>query len=100
VLGTRSPLALHITLRHIRKVAALDIRETWIGDYRLASHILDGPELAEGVRALLIDKDKQPRWAHASVRDVDAATVERYFTPHPAGDLVLATRDTVQQQFR
>jgi enoyl-CoA hydratase len=100
VLGTRSPLALHITLRHIRNVAALDIRETLIGDYRLASHILDGPELAEGVRALLIDKDKQPRWAHASVRDVDAATVERYFTPHPAGDLVLATRDTVQQQFR
>lgn len=100
VLHTRSPIALFITLRHIRNAAHGDIREMLIADYRLACHVLDAPDFAEGVRAMLIDKDKQPRWQHGHVRDVRSDEVAAYFAPHPAGDLDLPTRDLVQKEFR
>ncbi len=51
------------------------------------------PDLAEGIRALLIDRDKQPRWQPARVADVTAALLEGFFTSpwpvhaHPLADL-------------
>lgn len=99
-LGSRSPIALWITLRHIRNVAKCDIRETLIGDYRIACHVLDNPDFVEGVRAMLIDKDKAPRWQHESVSDVSESEVDRYFEPHESGDLELPQRAEAQKLFR
>lgn len=50
-------------------------------------------DFAEGVRALLIDKDRKPRWTHARIEDVDAALIEDHFRPrfagsHPLADLI------------
>ena len=44
-------------------------------------------EVAEGVRALLIDKDQKPRWQPSGLADIDAAAVEAYFAPLGAQDL-------------
>ena len=51
------------------------------------------PDLAEGIRALLLDRDKQPRWQPARVADVTAQSLEGFFTSpwpahaHPLADL-------------
>ncbi len=37
-------------------------------------------EFAEGIRALLIDKDMQPRWRYASLSEVDSAWVNGFFS--------------------
>ena len=37
------------------------------------------PEFAEGVRALLVDKDRQPKWQYDSVHDVPDAVLETFF---------------------
>lgn len=37
-------------------------------------------EFQEGVRALLVDKDKKPKWMHRAVGDVSSADVEYFFT--------------------
>ena len=37
-------------------------------------------DLIEGIRALIIDKDKKPRWKHDRAQDVSAAHVESFFS--------------------
>lgn len=39
-----------------------------------------------GVRALLVDKDKNPKWSPASLQDISDADVEKCFAPLPAGE--------------
>ena len=52
------------------------------------------PDLAEGIRALLIDRDKQPHWRPARIVDVSAELIDGFFTSpwsaqaHPLADLV------------
>jgi enoyl-CoA hydratase len=44
-------------------------------DLRLASFMARQPDFAEGVRALLVDKDRAPRWRPAGLADVDRAAI-------------------------
>lgn len=44
---------------------------------RLVRHVLAQPDLAEGVRARLVDRDNTPVWQPATLADVDAATIQR-----------------------
>ena len=95
-LSTRSPLSLKVTLRHIREAKAQDLRQTLQVDYRLACRFLPDHDFAEGVRAVLVDKDGQPRWKPATLADVSDAMVEAYFEPMGAAELVLPTRAEMQ----
>ena len=95
-LEKRAPLSLHVTLRHLDECARRDLRETLIADYRLAVRFLERPDLAEGVRAVLIDKDNEPRWQHASIRDVEGDEVEAMFAPLVSGELDLPARRDMQ----
>ena len=95
-LKTRAPLSLLATLRHLDECRTRDLRETLIGDYRLAVRFLARPDLAEGVRAVLVDKDHKPAWQHASVSDVPALAVDEMFEPLEGGELELPTRDEMQ----
>jgi hypothetical protein len=47
----------------------------------IATHCANHPDFAEGVRALLIDKDNAPQWRYASVESLPAAYVAEHFQP-------------------
>jgi len=94
-LQQRSPLALAVTLRHIRDARALDLRQTLMIDHRLACRLIRRPDFAEGVRAALIDKDGRPHWSPDRIGDVTEAMVEACFAPLP-GALILPTRQEMQ----
>ncbi|HZT49644.1 MAG TPA: enoyl-CoA hydratase/isomerase family protein [Hyphomicrobiaceae bacterium] len=94
-LARRSPVSLKITHRHVRLARNLDLRATLVQDFRLACRCLDGHDLYEGVRALLIDRDRAPRWQPARLEDVSEAMVEAYFAPLEA-ELELPTRAAMQ----
>jgi enoyl-CoA hydratase len=94
-LETRSPLALVVTLRHLRAVASMDLRQTLMVDYRLALSCIATPDFREGVRASLIDKDHRPRW-QPNLPDVSPAIVERMFEARPDAVLALPTRRDMQ----
>lgn len=97
-LAKRSPLSLKITHRHIQHAAACDLRETLQADYRLAAHILAAKgDFYEGVRAAVIDKDGAPKWKPATLEEVTEATVDDYFRPLGADELVLPTRQEMQE---
>jgi enoyl-CoA hydratase len=37
------------------------------------------PDFAEGVRAMVVDKDRKPAWQPARIEDVDLATIDALF---------------------
>jgi len=95
-LAARSPTSLKITHRHVQLARNLDLRATLIQDFRLACRCLEGEDLYEGVRAVLIDRDRKPRWQPGRLQDVSGAMVEAYFAPLRAKELALPSRAKMQ----
>jgi enoyl-CoA hydratase len=86
-LAQKSPSSLKITLQQLRGGKGLEIEDVLIREYRMTQHFMAAYDFAEGVRALLIDKDQKPRWRPPTLGEVDRATVDRYFAPLGARDL-------------
>ena len=71
-----------MTLEAVRRAAKLDTLEDVLAqDYRVSSASLRSHDLVEGIRAQLVDKDRNPKWSPASLAEVSAADVEAYFAP-------------------
>ena len=81
LIATRSPIALSVTLEAVRRAAKLDTLEDVLAqDYRVSSASLRSHDLVEGIRAQLVDKDRNPKWS-PELAQVTAADVEAYFAP-------------------
>ncbi|ATZ23272.1 enoyl-CoA hydratase/isomerase family protein [Streptomyces lavendulae] len=81
-LHAKSPTALKATLAALRRARALDSLERVLEqEYRVSSAALSVPDLVEGIRAQVIDKDRRPRWSPAALFQVRPAAVERFFAP-------------------
>ncbi|MYT26813.1 enoyl-CoA hydratase/isomerase family protein, partial [Streptomyces sp. SID7760] len=50
-------------------------------EFRVSCHALCSPDLVEGVRAQVVDKDRTPRWSPPALAEVTGADVERFFAP-------------------
>lgn len=77
-IRARSPFSIHVTLRALRAAAGLDHTQVLAQDLRLAERMIP-VDFAEGVRALLIDKDHAPRWRHTKIEDVPARAIDEVF---------------------
>lgn len=74
--------------RQLWRTRHASLREVFQSELVLGTNIVRHPEFAEGVRALLIDKDRNPAWAYASSRDVPEAVLESFFaSPWPENPL-------------
>ncbi len=83
-LRSRSPLALKVTLRQMTEgAAAQDFNEVMRMERRLAKRMIRQPDFAEGVRAVVIDKDNKPDWQPASLSWVSDEVVDAMFAPLP-----------------
>ncbi|WP_328409809.1 enoyl-CoA hydratase/isomerase family protein [Nocardia sp. NBC_00403] len=79
VLG-KSPVALKVTLRSLRAARAASSLEAVLNEeYRVSVASLASHDLVEGIRAQVIDKDRNPQWSPATLADVTAAQVDAYF---------------------
>jgi enoyl-CoA hydratase len=71
-IEARSPTAVVLTLAALRRAATLsDLRAALDQDLAVSTYLLGVPDMAEGIRAQVIDKDRSPRWHPASLADVD-----------------------------
>jgi enoyl-CoA hydratase len=88
----KSPTALKLTLESLRRAKTSgSLGETLEQEYRVSLRCLAGPDLAEGIRAQVIGKDRRPQWSPAALEAVSAAEVARYFTDLGPRELRLAT---------
>ena len=87
-----SPISIELTFRNIREAASKSLRECLITDFRIAQRLMQRPDYFEGVRALIIDKDQEPKWAVATFDAVDPADIDTYFAPLEESDLRFSDR--------
>lgn len=101
-LRTHSPLMLEVTLQLLRRGAAMNLAEELRLERDLVRHCFNtrhlgryraDTETMEGIRALVIDKDRQPNWRPAQLEDVTPDMVAGFFDSpwpphaHPLKDL-------------
>ncbi|WBO68450.1 enoyl-CoA hydratase/isomerase family protein [Streptomyces camelliae] len=93
-LLAKSPTALKVTLAAMRRARRLGSLERVLDqEYRVSCAALGTPDLVEGIRAQVIDKDRSPRWSPASLAEVTDTDVDRFFAPLGARELGLAGRE-------
>ena len=80
LIAGRSPIAVAVTMEAVRRAAALDTLEDVLRqEFRTACAALRSHDLVEGIRALLVDKDRNPKWSPSSLEQCSPEAVEAYF---------------------
>lgn len=93
-IAAKSPTAVTVTLAALRRARALPwLEEALNQELRVSLRALRWPDFAEGIRAQLVDKDRNPRWAPASLAEVPEELVSGVFAP--LGDQELGLRAPV-----
>ncbi|MGN8025374.1 enoyl-CoA hydratase/isomerase family protein [Microbacterium sp. 22242] len=85
LLESLAPTALAVTLEAVREARAMDtLRDALAGEYRrVLWFVQTHPDLVEGIRAQLVDKDRNPRWDPQTLAELapDAAADARNYVP-------------------
>ncbi len=93
LIATRSPIALAVTLAAVRRAATLpSLDDVLIQEYRVSCASLRSHDFVEGIRAQLVDKDRNPQWSPSSLAAVNEADVAEYFAPADP-DLTFSRRE-------
>lgn len=88
-IAEKSPTSLEVTLRSVR--AQFDSLEQALRqEYRVGMACVRIGDFLEGVRATLVDKDRNPQWSPADPAEVTEDRVAAFFEPDPAGELDLS----------
>ena len=84
LMKTRSPLAMAVTLELLRRGRHLPLEACFDLELHLDRQWFERGDLIEGVRALIVDKDKKPHWNPSTVEALDAEHVASFFSGHEA----------------
>ncbi len=91
-LAHGSPLAASWIHHQLWVTRHMSLAQVFQSEIRLVTNIVRHPEFTEGVRALLIDKDRTPQWQFDRSRDITAGTLAQFFAEpwpqNPLADLV------------
>jgi enoyl-CoA hydratase/carnithine racemase len=79
-LAKGSPTAAHVTFEYLRRTRQMSIEQVLALDLVMARRFQRLNDFSEGVRALLIDKDRAPKWSPERFEDVDAALIASHFS--------------------
>lgn len=87
-----SPTSAALSFELQRRARGLSLAEVFRLEYQASVGCCVHHDFAEGVRALLVDKDRNPRWQPAALGEVGPDLIEahlrpRFDGPHPLGDL-------------
>ena len=84
-LRAKSPQCCKVALRQLAEAKHYaDFATNMRAEYAIASRIMLLPDFAEGVRALIVDKDNAPRWIPPAPAEVTEAMLDAIFAPLPA----------------
>ena len=78
-LKHKSPTSLKISLKQIRAAKDMSLKDELIMEYRMVQNCLEAGDFFEGVRAMLVDKDRKPNWKPSTIEEVDNDRVNNFF---------------------
>jgi enoyl-CoA hydratase/carnithine racemase len=84
LMQTRSPLAMAVTLELLRRGRHVSLESCFELELHLDRQWFERGDLIEGVRALIVDKDKKPQWNPPTVQALNAEHVASFFSGHEA----------------
>ncbi|HUN42490.1 MAG TPA: enoyl-CoA hydratase/isomerase family protein [Acetobacteraceae bacterium] len=79
MLHRASPSALCFTLKALQRGADLTLPQALDAEFALTRTTMAYPDFAEGVRAMVVDKDRKPYWQPARIEEVDPAVIQAMF---------------------
>ncbi len=89
-LRSKSPTSLKVALKLMRAARdAASLEQCLVAEYRAALEVFVSADFVEGIRAAVIDKDRNPRWQPSRIEDVTPQIVARYFADRGADELKL-----------
>ena len=86
-LDKKSPTSLKISFKQLRDGKNMSFDNCMIMEYRLSQGCMANVDFYEGIRALLVDKDKSPIWSPNNLMDVGDDLVNQHFKSLGEGDL-------------
>jgi enoyl-CoA hydratase len=88
-LNEKSPRGMVVALKLLRLArSSSSLEECLVREYRAALEVFRSDDFREGVRAAVIDKDRNPRWSPPRVEDVTPAMLAPYLATIGADELV------------
>jgi len=86
-LGTKSPQTCKVALRQLKEGAEMpDFGAEMKQEYAIGAHVVGRHDFLEGVRALIIDKDNEPKWDPATPEGVTDEMLDEIFKPLPKSE--------------
>ena len=94
----KSPTAVTVTLESLRRARDLQTLEAVLEqEYRVSLRMVAGHDVVEGIRAQVIDKDRNPSWRPSTLTEVSDAEVQAHFAPLGELELRLPRADTTDR---
>uniref|UniRef100_A0A1A8GGK3 3-hydroxyisobutyryl-CoA hydrolase n=1 Tax=Nothobranchius korthausae TaxID=1143690 RepID=A0A1A8GGK3_9TELE len=87
-LSKMSPTSLKITFKQLQLGAALSLQDVLVMEYRLSQACMRGCDFHEGVRAVLVDRDQNPKWNPSTLDQVSDQMIDEYFSSLAEKDLM------------
>lgn len=80
-IEAKSPTSVKVTLASLRRVKGRTLDEALVQEYRVGLRFLSAPDFREGIRAQVVDKDRNPSWKPPTLAEVEPRLVDRFFEP-------------------
>ncbi|XP_007948304.1 3-hydroxyisobutyryl-CoA hydrolase, mitochondrial [Orycteropus afer afer] len=87
IINKMSPTSLKITLKQLIEGSSKTLQEVLTMEYRMSQACMEGHDFQEGVRSVLIDKDQNPKWKPADLKEVTDEDVNNHFKSLGSNDL-------------
>ncbi len=81
ILLSRSPTSLKVIWKQMKQSPPKTLEECMKMENRIAHHMINSHDFYEGIRAMLIDKDKTPKWQPNKLSNVTDEMIDIYFQP-------------------
>ncbi|MDF1654081.1 MAG: enoyl-CoA hydratase/isomerase family protein [Coxiellaceae bacterium] len=82
-IRSKSPTSVLVTFEQLKRAADMSFDDALKMEFAMTWHFMLGHDFYEGVRAALVDKDRNPQWQPAQLTDVSADDVAQYFSDVP-----------------
>lgn len=79
LLQHKSPTSLKITFKELTSAKNMDLKQCLEMEFKLAEKVFQQHDIYEGIRALLIDKTRDPKWQPATLQEVNDSAIEQLF---------------------
>ncbi|MGF7157688.1 enoyl-CoA hydratase/isomerase family protein [Bartonella heixiaziensis] len=81
VLQSRSPTSLRVIWKQMKQNPPQSLEDCMKIENRIAHHMVFSHDFHEGIRAMLIDKDKTPKWQPDKLSNITDEMIDSYFQP-------------------